>query len=71
MSHIDEHAHFLYLSPKYLRLCNLYSTPLLVEEHGIYLLLQGGDHGEELFLSGGWWLLVRGGRCHAGQLFRQ
>jgi len=39
---------------EYLRPCDLYSAPLLLEEHGVYLLLQGGDHGEELLLSC-WW----------------
>ena len=27
-----------------------------MEEHSVYLLLQGGDHSEELFLAGWWWL---------------
>jgi len=35
-----------------LRPCDLYSAPLLLEKHGVDLLLQGGDHGEELLLSG-------------------
>jgi len=35
-----------------LRSCNLHSAPLLLEEHGIDLLLQGCDHGKELLLSG-------------------
>jgi len=36
-------------------------APLLLEEHGVNLLLQGGDHGEELFFTGWWWWLAGGG----------
>jgi len=51
-SRVDERTHLLHLSTEYLRSCDLYSAPLLLEEHDINLLLQGGDHGEELFLVG-------------------
>jgi len=29
-----------------------------LEEYGVNLLLQGGDHGKELFLAGWWWWLA-------------
>jgi len=43
-----------------LRSCDLYSAPLLLEEHGVNLLLQGSDYGEELLLSSWWWWLAGG-----------
>jgi len=38
---------------RHMTFCDLYSTPLLMEEHGGNLLLQGSNHGKELLLSGG------------------
>ena len=58
MSYVNEYAHLLHFSTKDLRFHNLYSALLLLKEHGVHLLLQGCDHGEELFLSG-----LGGGRC--------
>jgi len=50
VSHVDERTHIFYPSTKDLRPCDLYSISLLLEEYGVYLLLQGGDHGEKLLL---------------------
>ena len=52
MSAFINAAHILHSSTKDLRPCDLYSAPQLLEEHGVDLLLQGGDHGKELLLAG-------------------
>ena len=44
-------AYLFHLPTKNLRSCNLHSTPLLLKEHGVDLLLQDCNYGEELLLS--------------------
>ena len=48
MSYVDKHTHLLHFPTEDLRPCDLYFASLLLKEHGVDLLLQGCDHGEEL-----------------------